>query len=375
MRADPYFEKAMRGSALFKEYQDRTGYRPIHRGDQGFRVLRRDGDGCIFLDSDSLCKVHAQHGMESKPLACRLFPFAVTPTPDGYFVRLSHYCTAVKQNSGRPASVHIEELTSILERIEFQGVGFEPILLAAGTYLDWGAFKRFEAWILETAKASHFKQAFALALSLAAEFLEQAGTVSEATIEERLQRPVEDRVSANPFVNSTVNYGTVACIARLAASDFEHCQRITEALWDGGELTFPDRSWTGSTKKLLEVASRTPYHEMIDRYYRSLLHGKQLAEARTVFTNLLVYYRISDWIAFYAALSCLERGEETPTAEDIAFGIDQLESHILTHGRSLDDLHEVISDSVLQQLLYKDMDEAEGDPRGIEDRSVPEPAG
>ncbi len=359
VRADPFFEKEMRKSPLAESYTKETGLRPIHRGEEGFRVLRRQDEQCIFLDQDNLCKVHAEHGSEAKPLACRLFPFSVTPTPDGYFVRLSFYCTAVKANHGRQAIEHRKDLESLLERIEFKKVGFEPIHLAGGTYFDWPAYKAFESWLQGLFDGRDFKQAMAFGLTAASELMSTSGTITLQRMQELIAAGPQDRVSQDPFVTSTLNYGTVACIARIAARNFDECQEITDALWEGGMLRFQHWAWTGTTAQVMQVAGKTASTPLLVRYLDSLLFGKQLAEGRSVFSNLLVFYRLPDWIVFYAALSCLERGEEVPDDTDLERALDFLEQNFLTHGRRLEDLHEVIADSVLQQVLYQDLESQE----------------
>src|SRR5690242_8209962 len=42
---------------------------------RSFRLSHRGDNGCIFLTADNRCRIHERFGADSKPLACRLFPF------------------------------------------------------------------------------------------------------------------------------------------------------------------------------------------------------------------------------------------------------------------------------------------------------------
>ena len=74
--------------------------------DGGYAIYYKDPTDprCGFFRQDKLCSIHAELGMEEKPLTCQQFPFHLTETPDGVYVGLSYMCTAARQNSGRPVS-------------------------------------------------------------------------------------------------------------------------------------------------------------------------------------------------------------------------------------------------------------------------------
>src|SRR5215468_9697835 len=50
-------------------------------GETSEPFLRRDENGCQFLQKDNLCEVHARFGALTKPLMCRLFPYTFRATP------------------------------------------------------------------------------------------------------------------------------------------------------------------------------------------------------------------------------------------------------------------------------------------------------
>jgi hypothetical protein len=51
----------------------------------------REG-GCVFLDRNARCTIHAQHGPEQKPAACNRFPYGLIATPVGGRVTTEHRC-------------------------------------------------------------------------------------------------------------------------------------------------------------------------------------------------------------------------------------------------------------------------------------------
>ena len=73
---------------------------------QGYRLARREDGACIFLGDDNRCRLHAETGAETKPLACRLFPFVIVPGVGGVRLDLRMDCPSVAANKGRTLSVH-----------------------------------------------------------------------------------------------------------------------------------------------------------------------------------------------------------------------------------------------------------------------------
>lgn len=82
--------------------------------DQHLYHLARQPDGaCIFLTDNNLCRLHAETGPASKPLACRAYPLVVTPGADGVRVDLRLDCPSAAANQGRPLTAHISDIQRI----------------------------------------------------------------------------------------------------------------------------------------------------------------------------------------------------------------------------------------------------------------------
>jgi lysine-N-methylase len=83
-------------------------YGPIWR--RRWRLNQRDGDRCIFLDENGLCRIHAKFGAEAKPFACRLYPYVLVPVGDHYRISLRYACPSATANKGRRLDAQLDEL-------------------------------------------------------------------------------------------------------------------------------------------------------------------------------------------------------------------------------------------------------------------------
>ena len=73
-----------------------------HAG-KAYLAHRPDG-ACVFLnETNGLCRVHEQFGVDAKCLACRMYPFQITPTFRGEAAVSARYdCPTVRRNQGDP---------------------------------------------------------------------------------------------------------------------------------------------------------------------------------------------------------------------------------------------------------------------------------
>lgn len=90
------------------------------------RLAHRSNGGCVFLGQDGLCRLHAETGSETKPLACRMYPFAPTPGADAVHLDLRADCPSVANNKGRSLSCHHSEITRLATEINARPMGRPP---------------------------------------------------------------------------------------------------------------------------------------------------------------------------------------------------------------------------------------------------------
>jgi lysine-N-methylase len=112
-------EADLGGHEPFVEHGPRKGHR--------YRLNHREDDSCVFLSDKGRCRIHERFGYETKPLACRLFPFVLVPVADEWRVGLRFACPSVAHNKGRAISAHNTSLAEFAARLaEREGLSRRP---------------------------------------------------------------------------------------------------------------------------------------------------------------------------------------------------------------------------------------------------------
>ncbi len=94
-------------------WTQRLGANPVVEF-RGVPYLRQRADGaCVFLREDGKCEVHAAHGFDEKPLACRMFPYMLAPEPARVRMGMSFACQSVLENKGAPCASQVAEAARI----------------------------------------------------------------------------------------------------------------------------------------------------------------------------------------------------------------------------------------------------------------------
>ncbi len=356
---DPYSKRMVSESYLALEVVNEFGLEPFVESEDGRVLVRKERGACVFLDDKKLCKIHGQLGIEKKPMICRTFPYSITPTPDGYYIGISHYCTAAKMNTGRPLSDHQKEIEEILKGIKFTDLGFEPLALGGEATIEWEAYKKLEDWLAVHARRHGYKKAMAFGLTLASTWILNHPSVTNETVTSWLVEQPPDRVSEAAIIQETLLFSAAAIVAFLAADANQQAQAVTESILNGEAFRFPEWDWEGSAREVFASAARVPKDELVDRYLFSLLYIKQLGKQRPVFHNLALLYLLPDLIAFYSGLSSLARGVQQPQREDIERAVELIERDIVTHGRNVGPILLMLGDGVLDQLAIYSPEEVD----------------
>lgn len=156
------------------------------RAGSGWRLNHRDDGACVFLDGGGLCRIHSKHGEAAKPLACRMYPYAIHPAGASLTASLRFSCPSVVQNQGGSVTGAREEIESLAaEALQSKRAEVACPELRAGLEFDWGRLTRLLAWIERGLEQSAVSWAVRLQrLLLLLELLEQSG--SNATSEESI---------------------------------------------------------------------------------------------------------------------------------------------------------------------------------------------
>ncbi len=109
---------------------DLAGREPFlpHDAKRGLSVLNhRDDDSCVFLSDAGRCRIHERFGYETKPLACRLFPFVLVPVAEEWRVGIRFACPSAAANKGRAIGAHNESLAEFAAKLaEREGLTRRP---------------------------------------------------------------------------------------------------------------------------------------------------------------------------------------------------------------------------------------------------------
>lgn len=98
-----------------------------HPASKNLVIRTGEKGGCVFLKPDNLCMIHEQLGMNAKPSMCQTFPVKSVKRPDGYFIRISFACRAVRKNIGLPINSYSEGITNFIEKGIYAGEIKYPI--------------------------------------------------------------------------------------------------------------------------------------------------------------------------------------------------------------------------------------------------------
>ncbi|MCA9284230.1 MAG: YkgJ family cysteine cluster protein [Phycisphaerales bacterium] len=112
-----------------QEWQRRLG-EPVTVTFRERTYLRQRSDGaCIFLQEGGRCRIHAEYGLEAKPLACQMFPFSLAPAERGVAVGLNFACQSVLENKGAALSSHVPDIARLAALVpEAAPTGRPPLL-------------------------------------------------------------------------------------------------------------------------------------------------------------------------------------------------------------------------------------------------------
>jgi lysine-N-methylase len=99
-------------------WANKLGVAPYVRIGREWVLNKRDDGACVFLDEHNRCRIHSEFGEQAKPLACRIFPFSVRPTPRGWQASLRFDCPSVIASKGRGIPEHRDWLAGLVRELD-----------------------------------------------------------------------------------------------------------------------------------------------------------------------------------------------------------------------------------------------------------------
>ncbi len=113
-----------------QDWAGRIGSAPYVRLGRDTVLNHRPGGGCVFLQEDGRCRIHAEHGGAAKPLACQLYPFTLHREGDDLRTAIRFDCPSVASNRGEPLPQHRQEVRRLAAELEEAGGNLFPAVKA-----------------------------------------------------------------------------------------------------------------------------------------------------------------------------------------------------------------------------------------------------
>jgi lysine-N-methylase len=114
----------------------------------GWRINHQSDGACVFLAPNGLCRIHSKFGESAKPLACRLYPYAIHPAGHMVTASLRFSCPSVVQNLGPSISSVRSNVESLAQEVVPAGYRNAPAPdLRPGLPFDWPRMTRLLAWM------------------------------------------------------------------------------------------------------------------------------------------------------------------------------------------------------------------------------------
>lgn len=344
------------GTPLFERMKAEHGRDPVYMdevgGEKTALALVNQG-GCIFLGPDRLCAVHRELGVDAKPLGCREFPFLPVPTPDGVYVGLSFYCSAVQAGHGRPIEAHAADIEGMLGEYRYERVGFEPIRLDGARRISWAAYKALEAFAAARLADDVTTAGFDVACVVARACRDLApsgdGVIDDDAFADALSQ--HKRVAMDDVLTRVERMFLEGVSGVLESDSPDTCRANTEAIFRrgvvrsasfGGEVDL-----SGFDDFRARAADDGAKAEM-RRYFDHLLFRKFLALKRPLAHNAAAFYLAGPLLAWYRDLSAYAAGRSAPDPEDTRKALDVIERGFVMHARNMDPFFAQLADTLVR---------------------------
>ncbi len=316
-----------------------SGYQPLTVLKTGMVVTGRKPDGaCVFLTEGNLCSIHGELGGSRKPIACQLFPYSLTATPDGYFASLSFACPSVVADRGGDLQANRNELEGLLERVTAAEVP-ERVWLVAGRSVPWASFR-----LLEQALEASYRPSEPVSslLDLAVSVLLAVPDSDDGIDWAGLDKPRDDALEESMLAMFATS---VVAIWELPNHP-EQRQAFSQALLAGEPLFSQRQQMTLPGFELGPISSEL-LRESLARYFRNAIFGKSLLSAPVV-QRLLTLACGSALVIYYAEAFRQAQGAPEVNLESLTRAFELVESELVTHTASADPLFATFESTLCQ---------------------------
>lgn len=298
---------------------EREGYRPLEVVNEQLHLGRNGDYRCHFLGQDGLCDIHREKGAEAKPAVCRLYPYSLINTPDGYFVSLMYTCPAVISGTGVELEVGAADLLQTMRSTpEYFAPDHVPtglVTMVPGLKIEWRAYLDFERGLLQTVRQGADLVRSVLEGAVEA-VLAVEGRERDAGLVRLLRERLEEMI---PTVVSRV----------VAALEDEHDERprLADSVLSG---SFESRLLGGRMEGLAGARVRDLLlDQVLYRYVRSKIWGKVLLTGPTMLARILSLAISLEVYLLYYREKARREGKRHFSVEVAEWTFDLLEADLL----------------------------------------------
>lgn len=298
---------------------EREGYHALEVVEEQLHLGRDSGYRCYFLGQDGLCDIHREEGAAAKPAVCRLYPYSLINTPDGYFVSLMYTCPAVISGTGGElesgAADLLQTMSSTPEYFPPEHAPTGLVTMVAGLKVDWRSYLDFEKRLLCMLREGSELVNSVLEGAVEAVFAAE-GREGDAGLVRLLRERLEEMM---PTVISRV-------VAALEDEQDER-PRLAEAVLSG---SFESRFLGGRMEGL--AGGRVQdllLDQVLHRYVRSKIWGKVLLTGPTMLARLLSLAISLEVYHLYYREKARREGKRHFSLEVAEWTFDLLEADLL----------------------------------------------
>lgn len=301
---------------------EREGFVPLPVSDGQHRIGRKEDGVCQFLRDDrSGCHIHAEAGAAAKPSVCRLYPFVLINTPDGYFVSLAFSCPAVLAGVGAPVEKQLASLSEVVKDSTYFGDDTvspdKKVTVTENFQTSWSDYLKLEQHIVSN--------------------IGKHDPVTD------LLRVTCNLVCPEPRISHLILQEAVRVFPTFAANTISV---IEEPESPEARVEFASQILEGSTKSVL-LDFELPVFEMrkppslttseiLQRYIRNLIWGKRLVSGPTLAARLLMLATTLSILLYYVEVKKQQNGERHFSFPDLEWGFDLVEMNLFTHAEDLE---------------------------------------
>lgn len=282
---------------------------PFAENSVGNVALLQSERGCVFLKEDNLCRIHSDLAEEKKPVACRMFPFSFTQTPEGITAQPSFACTSVQKNSGRSLEAHRAQLEKLAREYRSRLHLPVPIELVVGFHFSTPGYRSMLAALEQTDDLPTRLRSVATKLG---RWVVLGGP--EPT----------DWDGDEEFPDAELIRFWVAFL--LA----ESCEQ--EAHGHPDDLRLPDYDWHDTLEEIQRLPQLADFEAHRDRYLKGLLRSDGLLSRGQMLGSLLMYLVADEVLAALIRLYA-RRAQREPVVEDLYDALTVLEGQMVSHRR------------------------------------------